>query len=252
MSGTRLNVTQFDSPFRNADPARLLKEVVVTQDTDSSPHRGPQTLTTAVGACYGNGWQQMRKYFLELLAIAILGTLIGIPAGMGDWSLGVVATASTLGLFGFVYSVLVAAPVEYGVSFASLKAARGDKLDIGDMFEAFRNYWNAVLASVLAGAIVVIGLVMLIVPGIIFGCKLAFTPYLVVDRKMEAVDAIRESWRMTNGHAGTVFLIGLLAIPILFAGLLCFGVGIIVSMMWIQMALASLYQSVALSDGTSS
>lgn len=83
------------------------------------------------------------------------------------------------------------------------------------------------------------------IPGIIFACKLAFTPYLVVDRKMEAIAAIKESWRMTNGHALEVFLIGLLAIPIVIAGLIVFGVGVIISIMWICLALATLYHAVS-------
>jgi len=188
----------------------------------------------------------MWKYFLELFAIGIIGAVIGLPSGMGGWAENIVAAATILGFVGFVYSILVVGPVDYGVSFAHLKAARGDKLEIKDMFEAFRNYWNAVLASFLVGAIVVIGLILLIVPGIIFACKFAFTPYLVVDRKMEAAEAARESWRMTNGHAWTVFLIGLLAIPIGIAGLICFGVGIIVSIMWTRLAFASLYYAVSL------
>ncbi len=93
--------------------------------------------------------------------------------------------------------------------------------------------------------IVVIGFVLVIVPGIIFACKLAFTPYLVVDRKMEVIEAVQESWRMTNGHAGKVFLIGLLAIPIGIAGLICFGVGIIIAIMWVSLAHASLYYAVS-------
>jgi len=141
---------------------------------------------------------------------------------------------------------LLVGPVDYGVSFAHLKAARSDKLEIKNMFEAFRNYWNAVLANVLVGVIVFIGFVLLIIPGIIFACKLVFTPYLVVDRKMQVIEAVKQSWRMTNGHAWKVFLIGLLAIPISIAGLICFGVGIIVSIMWIRLALASLYHSVSL------
>ena len=87
----------------------------------------------------------------------------------------------------------------------------------------------------------------MIIPGIIFACKLAFTPYLVVDRKMEVIEAVKESWRMTDGHAWTVFLIGLLAIPICIAGLICFGVGIIVSLMWIRLTFASLYHAVSVS-----
>ena len=99
-------------------------------------------------------------------------------------------------------------------------------------------------------AIITFGLVLLIVPGIIFACKLAFTPYLVVDRKMEVIEAVKESWRMTGGHAWKVFFIGLLAIPIFILGLICLVVGVIISIMWITLAFASLYHAVAISENT--
>ncbi len=208
----------------------------VTQDS--------MKLVPGVGSSYTNGWRQLWKYFLELFLIGIIGIIIGIPSGMGGWS---GAAVTMLGIIGFVYSILIVGPVDYGVSFAYLKAARGDKLIIKDMFEAFRNYWNAVLANVLVDVIVIFGFVLLIIPGIIFACKLAFTPYLVVDRKMKVIEAVKESWRMTTGHTWKVFLIGLLAIPICIAGLICFGVGIIVSIMWISVTFASLYHAVSLS-----
>ena len=104
---------------------------------------------------------------------------------------------------------------------------------------------NAVLANLLVGVIVIIGFALLIVPGIIFACKLAFTPYLVVDRKMAVIEAVKESWRMTGGHSWKVFLIGLLGIPVCIAGLICLGVGVIISIMWITLAFASLYHAVS-------
>jgi len=207
-------------------------------------------LVPGVGSSYGNGWRQLWKYFLELFLIFIIVLVISIPSGM-SWCWKATAAAPFLSVLVFAYSVLITNPVSYGVSFANLKAARGDKLIIKDMFEAFRNYWNAVLASLLVGIIVVIGFILLIVPGIIFACKLAFTPYLVVDRKMEVIEAVKESWRMTNGHAWKVFLIGLLAIPINIAGLICFGVGVIITGMWTNLALASLYHAVDSSGRTS-
>ena len=85
----------------------------------------------------------------------------------------------------------------------------------------------------------------MIVPGIIFACRLAFTPYLVVDRQMEVIEAVKESWRMTRGHAWKVFRVGLMAIPIGLAGLLCCGVGIIIAIMWSKLAFASLYHAVS-------
>ena len=207
------------------------------------------TLVPGVGSSYRHGWRQLWKYFLELFLIFIITIIITSPGSMGSWSR---ESYDALDFLGMVYGILISGPLEFGVAFAYLKAARGDKVEVQDMFEAFKRYWNAVLASLLVGVIVVIGLVLLIVPGIIFACKLAFTPYLVVDRKMEAIAAVKESWRMTDGHAMEVFLIGLLAIPIAIAGLIALGVGVIISAMWIALALASLYHAVSLTSKTSS
>ncbi len=208
-----------------------------------------KSLVPGVGSSYGNGWGKLWKYFLELFLIGIIGLVIGIPSGMGGWS--GYDGITLLGFLGIAYSILIANPVEYGVTFAYLKAARGDKLEIKNMFEAFHNYWNAVFANLLVGAIVIVGFFLLIIPGIIFACKLAFTPYLVVDQRMGVIEAVKESWRMTNGHAWKVFLIGLLGIPISIAGLICLVVGIIPAIMWIELAVASLYHSVSLSGEVS-
>ena len=65
-------------------------------------------------------------------------------------------------------------------------------------------------------------------------------------------EAVKESWRMTNGHAWIVFLIGLLDIPISIVGLICLVVGIIPAGMWIKATFASLYHSVNVSGEVSS
>lgn len=207
-------------------------------------------LVPGVGSSYSNGWRQLWKYFLELFLIIIISILIALPTAVGEIRDSLITPI--LGMFAVAYGVLIEGPIGYGVSFAYLKAARGDKLKVTDMFEVFRNYLNAVLAGLLVGIIIVVGLVLLIIPGIIFACKLAFTPYLVVDRKREVIEAVKESWSMTGGHAWKVFFIGLLAIPIGIAGLIFFGVGIIVSIMWVSLALASLYHAVSLLQGSRS
>jgi len=193
----------------------------------------------------------MFKYFLELFLIGIIGWVIGIPSGAGGWAGGAAVAGGILGFLAFFYGVLIVGPIDYGVSFAHLKAARGDKLEITDMFQVFQNYWNAVLASILVSIIIFIGFVLLIIPGIIFACKLAFTPYLVVDQKMDVMEAIKGSWSMTRGHAWKVFFIGLLAIPIGIVGFALFIIGIIPAIMWIKLTFASLYHAVSLSKAQS-
>jgi uncharacterized membrane protein len=214
----------------------------------------PVTLKPGVFSSYGHGWKQLWSHFLILLLIGIiyfvLGMIIQVPSWMVGGFFGSKETAlsgasSVLTVISILYGVFFLGPVGYGQQFAYLKAARNDKLDIQDMFEVFKNYWNAVGSYLLTAIIVVVGSILLIVPGIIFACKLAFVPYLVVDRKMGVMDAIKESWNMTKGHAGQVFLICLLGIPIGIAGFICLGVGIIIAIMWISMASASLYYAVS-------
>lgn len=56
---------------------------------------------------------------------------------------------------------------------------------------------------------------------------------------------------MTGGYAWKVFLIGFLSIFLIIDGYLPFGVGIFISIVWITLALASLYHAVAISEEAS-
>src|SRR5215470_14572204 len=49
------------------------------------------------------------------------------------------------------------------------------------------------------GALVGAGFVLLVVPGIWIATRLAFVGFLVVDEGLDAPDAVRESWRRTQG-----------------------------------------------------
>ncbi|MCB6575032.1 hypothetical protein LI165_13470, partial [Phascolarctobacterium faecium] len=49
-------------------------------------------------------------------------------------------------------------------------------------------------------------LVLVIVPGIIAATMLLFVKFVVVDRKMSPIDAMKESARITKGHRVTLFL----------------------------------------------
>jgi uncharacterized membrane protein len=197
-----------------------------------------------VGACYGHGLKKLSKHFIDFLLIFIIMIAFGIPTFIVSWVQGWGEPLNfAWAFFGYAYSFFITTPLEYGVSYAYLKAARGEKPDVKDLTTVLENYWNIILANLLCGIIIFIGFILFIIPGIYFLCKLAFVRYLVVDEKMDALKAIQESWNMTNGHALTIFLMGLLAIPIFIAGILLFGIGAIFSGMWVEAAFASLYHA---------
>jgi hypothetical protein len=52
---------------------------------------------------------------------------------------------------------------------------------------------------------------VIILPWMILGIGLQFVQYVIVDRGVGPIDAIRESWRLTDGYKMTIFGINLLA-----------------------------------------
>jgi len=203
------------------------------------------------GRSYSIGWKVMGVYFVELLVVSIVYAILSGPVSVFQWRVNHFEWFLVpLAFFGIVYGIFVAGPIGYGANWVFLKAVRGERIEIKDMFRVFqKNYWNVVIANIVVGVIVGLGIVMLIVPGIIFACRLAFVPYLVVDKEMDVMDALRVSWDMTRGYGWQIFFIGFLAIFIVIGGLLCLFVGVIISIMWISAAFAVMYHAVELRDG---
>lgn len=209
-----------------------------------------QVFESNVGSSYSIGWALMQKFFLELLLLMVISFAAQIPVQL--MSRGLQASGATPimifgGLLALLFGFLVSTPISYGINYVNLKLVRGEKFDVTDVFMGFKeNYLNVLLSALLTMVIIMAGFVLLIIPGIIFACKLAFVPYLVMDKKMDAVEAVKTSWKMTNGHSFTIFLMFLLAIPIVLLGLLLLIVGILPAIIWVSAASAALYHAVDL------
>jgi hypothetical protein len=144
-----------------------------------------------------------------------------------------------------LYQVLVGGPIFYGSAYAWLKAVSGTKPQVDDLFVPFRrNYLACVLSQILLWIILVIGFILLIVPGIILAVRLSFVPFLVVDEGRGPVEAIMESWKRTAGYGLTIFFTGLLGIVIVLVGLVLLIVGSIPATILVYLAYASLYAAI--------
>ena len=212
------------------------------QESESVPH---------ASSSYSTGWRVMGTYFMELLVIGIVYAILSTPMGVLKWQESHFEWYMIpLFLFGMLYGLFVAGPIGYGTSWVFLKSVRGERVEIRDMFSVFqKNYWNVVITNIVVWVIVGLGMAMLIVPGIIFACRLAFVPYLVVDKEMDVMEALRVSWNMTRGYGGHIFLMGLMAFFIAIGGLILFFVGIFISIMWIKTSFAAMYYAVEQKDG---
>jgi uncharacterized membrane protein len=205
---------------------------------------------TAFGS-FGYGWQQLWKYFLHLFLIAVVVGIANVPSwgpvggGQGFNSAGFVV----LNVLAAAYALLVVPVVNYGADWMYLRFMRDEQPNVGDIFAGFKKgYLNIVLASLLVVAICGIGFLLVVVPGIIFACRLAFVPYLVMDKGLDPVGAIEKSWFMTRGHGWRIFFMYLLSIVMVICGLILLVVPGLFALMWSGTAFASLYHAVDLEE----
>lgn len=221
-------------------------------------------LNPTAGGSFGAAWDIMWKNFIILFVVTIIyGILSGPFAGI-QWNIGegfgspfhhdispaIVWLIVPLVLLAMGFGVFISGPIGYSTKWVFLKAVRGEKYEIKDMFAVFqRNYWNAVLGNIVVGIIVGIGFMMIIVPGIIFACRLAFVPYLIIDREMEITEALSKSWEMTKGYGWQIFFMAILSFFIVIGGLLALIFGVFISAVWISTAFATIYQAVVEEEG---
>lgn len=221
------------------------------------------------GDSFGTGWNVMLDNFLRLLLVVFVLILLSGPmkgvnfnfdkhdfshfnlyGWHGDWdqifglaSLG--ALAIFIGLLALAYAFLALPVVRYGAKMIFVEAVRKNKPDFEWLIKGFwTNYLHIILANLLVFALVAIGLFALIIPGIIIACRLAFVPYIVMDKKLDPIESVELSWKLTRGHGWTIFLMGFVSFFIAIFGLILLLVGVLPATIWIKSSFASLYQAV--------
>ena len=231
-------------------------------------------LIPTFGNSFGTGWRVMLDNFLRLfLVVIIVGIITGpmsifqinldksdwdhMPWGWHGWdgdfkglftlaSLGILA--AILGFLALLYSFLVVPVFTYGGKMIFVESVRQNKPDFEWLIRGFMsNYLSIVLANLLVFALVVIGLFAFLIPGIIIGCRLAFVKYIVMDKKLDPIEAVELSWKLTRGHGWTIFFMGFVSFFIVIFGFIIPPIiGLFPAIIWISSSFATLYQSVLL------
>ncbi len=229
---------------------------------DTNKHKKP---VPSFGGSFGHGWRTMMKYFLILLLVVIILSIIAAPFKMGNvnWNLDqfhwdkenlpfLIPGFAVIGVLAFILGVIVLAyillvvPVfRYGSNLIFVHAARDIRPEFETLIRGFReNYLYIILANLLTIALVMLGIIFLVIPGIIVGCRLAFVSYLVMDKKLDPIIAVEESWKLTKGYGWTIFLMGIVSFFLCIIGLALLFVGILPAIIWVKSSFASLYEAV--------
>ena len=125
--------------------------------------------------------------------------------------------------------IIPAAFMTGGIVAFTLQVFRGTKPDFGVIFSGGKFFLPMFGAMILQRFGMFAGMLLCIVPGVIFSLGTMLFSTTMVDKNLGAIDSLKESWRMTTGHKGNLFVFGLLMLLVTILGLLAFCVGALVS-----------------------
>lgn len=97
--------------------------------------------------------------------------------------------------------------------------------------------------SLLLLVILGIGFVLLIIPGIILSIMFQFAPYLVIDKGLGPIEALKESARLTKGYKWKLLRFNICYIGVLIVGAICLVVGLLAAMPIMLLATAHVYRT---------
>ncbi|MDO8504465.1 MAG: DUF975 family protein [Candidatus Liptonbacteria bacterium] len=185
------------------------------------------------------GWEATKKNFWFFCwVLMIVFVVSGISSFANKGMEKAPFFAGLINLTAVIFGIII----QMGIIKITLKITDGQTPVFDDLFSETKLFWRYAGATLVYAGIVVAGLVLFIVPGIIWGLKFQFYRYLIVDKKMGIMESFRKSAEITTDAKLDLFLLGLLFLGITAIGVLSFGIGLFVAVPVVMIATAFVYR----------
>ncbi|MGZ8401346.1 MAG: hypothetical protein ACXWVI_08620 [Methyloceanibacter sp.] len=200
--------------------------------------------TLSIGDCLRFGWETFKKrpwFFVGSTVVILLASgLINTFSNTIDGVVGGSAEAPTL--VGIAVNLALGTLLSMGATAFYLAAQ--DNPETVDLSLLWRPqpFWKYLGASILFGLAVAVGFVLLIVPGIIVALMFMFTTFIVIDRGLGPIEAMKESRCITYGHKWSLLGFTLMLVLVNLLGVIALVVGLLVSIPVSSLAVAHAYR----------
>ncbi len=138
--------------------------------------------------------------------------------------------------------------VTFGLFKVILKLASNQEPQWHDFINPITSYFSYLMATILFTAIVMTGCLLFIIPGIIWSIQFQQFPYVIIDKNLGPIAALKRSSQLTASARWKLLGFGFTCVIIGIAGLLCFIVGIIPAFLVTCLATIHVYKQ--LTDST--
>ena len=194
---------------------------------------------------FRSAWKDYKANWTLFILIGIVFLLVGLLGNLGttlDPYTQSLHQSPIIGILSWLLQMFV------GLGFIrfTLNLVDGKEHKIEDLFkgaESFSHFAYFIVVAMLYGALIGLGTLLLVIPGIIALIGFIFAQYLIAEQKTGIFEAFKESWKMTAGNRFKIFWLMIVLIFFNLLGVIALVVGLIITVPMSYIMYARLYRT---------
>lgn len=194
------------------------------------------------------GWKNTtgRLWFFVGIVLIIFGVSV-LPGIIFGW-LAKLFGLPILSLVGTSIGNIFSLIVGLGFLRIILDVHDGREVKTGQLFSEYRLFFKYFVGVILYSLIILGGMLLFIIPGIIWAIKFQFFAYALVDKKLGPIAALKESASITRGVKWNLFIFDILVVLVNMLGFALLFVGIFITIPLTALATVSIYRKLLVGD----
>lgn len=201
------------------------------------------TAKFAIAQALSVGWETFKEHAEFFVGAFILGNIISaVPSALAEFTAQEQPAVSML--FQIV-SLIVGCIISLGWIRITLQALDKKPLAIGMLWGSTAAVGRYLAAGFLSTLAIVLGLVLLVVPGVIISIRLSLAGFYVLEKNEGAVQAMKSSWEATAGNAWNLFLFYVALVGLTIIACIPFFLGLLIALPVFGLAHAYVYRQLA-------
>ncbi len=193
------------------------------------------------GEAFKTGWAKLREHWMFLIGAYLLVLFVsGLFSYLSENPYREIQpTSGLLSLIGLVLRIWL----NFNFLVITIRIFDGVKPEWSELFVWREEMLSYVGASILYFLAVFLGCLLFIIPGLYFAIKYSFYGFLIADKRVGAFDALKMSGQLTDGVKWLLVGFGFASTGIILLGVLALGVGLLVALPVVSVALVFVYRS---------
>lgn len=195
-----------------------------------------------IGESFKSAWEIFKKEWIVVYAVQFLPFVFGILYSVLMENVDQNSGANLLWTLVYMAIQFI---LSMGVINAYLQITRGKKVTMETFTSIVPKIVNYFIAQILMIFIVLGGFLLFIIPGIYFSLKFMYAPYLVIDKGMGPIEALKASGQITHGVKWDMIGFMAAAAILMYSGILALFVGLLITMPVATLSYVILYNKLA-------